>query len=71
MSRLAPLLGFDAAAGAVAAGGIALAMRGHRAILRAGDEAPAAYGTRIAGTMIAALGLAGIAFATIYHLSLP
>ena len=69
MTRLAPLLAFDAAAAVVAAAGATLAIRAHRAILRAGDDAPAATGLRIAGTMIAALGVAGLIFATTYRFS--
>ncbi|MBV9841596.1 MAG: hypothetical protein JOY99_08730 [Sphingomonadaceae bacterium] len=70
MSRLGPLLGFDAGAALIAIAGATLGLRAHRAILRAGDDAPGATGLRIAGTMIAALGIAGIVFATTYHFSL-
>ncbi len=69
MNRLSSLLAFDAAAALVSATGAALAVRAHRTIVRAGDAAPAATGLRIAGTMIMALGLAGVGFATMYHFS--
>lgn len=69
MTRLGPLIGFDAAAGLVAVGGFALAFRNHRLIVQTGDPEATCYGLRIAGTMIMALGSAGVGFATIYHIS--
>ena len=69
MTRLSSLLAFDAAAAFVSAAGATLAIRAHRTVLRSGDAAPGATGLRIAGTMIMALGLAGVGFATMYHFS--
>ncbi len=66
---LGPLLAFDAAAAALAAGGFALAFKNHRLIVQTSDPAAACYGLRIAGTMVMALGLAGFGFATMYHFS--
>ncbi len=57
---------FDAAAAGIAAFGGGLAFRPAR-LLGQPVAAPALQAARIAGTMIAALGLAGFLFATTFH----
>jgi hypothetical protein len=66
------LVTMDLVAGAAGAAGLTLLLKPSLAgrLLGLPDGEPARYGLRIAGAMLAALGLALAGFSTAFHLSL-